>query len=204
MTFSSYRQLILSDLYRGHGNVRLSSLIKAVVFGEAYKYTFWMRTCSFARARLVLRLTLFPLAYWMLRRYRYRFGIDIPPSIKVGPGLHIGHFGCLIVHGKVVIGKNCTLSQGVTIGKANRGRRLGYPTLGDNIYIGPGAKIVGAVRIGSNVAIGANSVVTIDVPDNAVVAGVPARIVSYAGTAGYVNRTDYEELLGLAPADAGA
>ena len=78
------------------------------------------------------------------------------------------------------------------VGQANRGGNKGYPTIGDNVYIGPGAKIVGAVKVGNNVAIGANCVVTKDVPDNAVVVGVPGKIISYTGSEGYVNRTDYE------------
>lgn len=61
---------------------------------------------------------------------------------------------------KCTIGRNCNISQGVTLGLANRGKNKGYPTLGDNIYLGPGAKIVGAVHIGNNVCIGANCVVT--------------------------------------------
>jgi serine O-acetyltransferase len=60
------------------------------------------------------------------------------------------------------------------------------------VYIGPGAKIIGAVRVGNNVAIGANCVVTKDVPDNAVVVGVPGKIISFRGSQGYVNRTEYD------------
>jgi serine O-acetyltransferase len=68
---------------------------------------------------------------------------------------------------------------------------MGYPTLGDNVYIGPGAKKVGAVRIGNNVAIGANCVVTKNIPGNSVVVGIPGRIISQDGSTGYVQRTDY-------------
>jgi serine O-acetyltransferase len=64
--------------------------------------------------------------------------------------------------------------------------------LGDSVYIGPGAKIVGAVRIGDRVAIGANCVVTKDVPDDSVVVGVPGTVISQEGSAGYINRIDYE------------
>ncbi|MGE5865508.1 MAG: serine O-acetyltransferase, partial [Rhizobacter sp.] len=110
-------------------------------------------------------------------------------------GFYIGHFGGIVVNGESVIGKNCNISQGVTLGQANRGRNKGCPIVGDNVYIGPGAKLVGAVRIGDNVAIGANAVVTRDVPDNAVVVGIPARVISHEGSAGYVNNTDYEDKL---------
>jgi serine O-acetyltransferase len=91
-----------------------------------------------------------------------------------------------------VIGDNCNISQGVTIGEANRGPRKGTPVIGNNVYIGPGAKIIGAVHIGNNVAVGANCVVTRDVPDGAVVVGVPGRVISYEGSKGYIIRTDYD------------
>src|SRR4030095_2942890 len=77
------------------------------------------------------------------------------------------------------------------MGQATRGRRRGTPVIGRNVYIGPGAKIVGAVRVGDDVAIGANCVVTDDVPDHAVVAGIPGKVISFAWSAGYVTRTDY-------------
>ena len=76
----------------------------------------------------------------------------------------------------------------MTIGQSNRGDRRGVPTIGSRVYIGPGAKIIGNIQIGNNVAIGANAVVTKDVPDNAVVAGIPARIISMDGADGYVDR----------------
>lgn len=81
----------------------------------------------------------------------------------------------------------------MTLGQANRGRRKGHPVVGDDVYLGPGAKVVGAVRIGNDVAIGANCVVTDDVPDHAVVVGVPGRGVSLDGSAGYVDNTDYPQ-----------
>ena len=93
-----------------------------------------------------------------------------------------------MVNPAVKIGKNVNISQGVTIGATYRGGKSEVATIGDGVYIGPGAKIVGAVCIGNNVAIGANAVVTHDVPDNAVVAGVPARIISMNGAGEYVIR----------------
>ena len=123
--------------------------------------------------------------------YKYKFGCSIPHSTSIGRGLYIGHIRDIVINEGAVIGDNCNISQGVTIGQANRGRRKGTPVIGSNVYIGPGAKIVGAVQIGDHVAIGANCVVTDDVPDYAVVIGVPGRVISFEGSAGYVNRTDY-------------
>ena len=80
----------------------------------------------------------------MLDHYKYKFGIGIPFITEIGPGFYVGHFGGIFVYPDSKIGRNCNLSQGVTIGNANRGKNKGYPTIGDNVYIGPGAKIIGA------------------------------------------------------------
>lgn len=131
-----------------------------------------------------------------MRHHGFRLGINIPYQIDVGPGFYISHFTGVFVNSRCRIGRNCNLSQGVTLGLANRGPRKGVPTLGDNVYIGPGAKVVGAVHIGDGVAVGANAVVTSDLPAYSVAVGIPARVISEQGSAGYVARTDYESVLG--------
>ena len=196
MKYSEYKYFIFSDLYRLTGNVKLSALIRHVLIGEAgepYKYNFWMRTSRYASTNPLLKYTIYPVARIMLRHLAYKFGISIPYHTQIGSGFYIGHFGGIVVNGQSVIGKNCNISQGVTLGQANRGKNKGYPILGDNVYIGPGAKIIGAVKIGNNVAIGANCVVTKDIPDNSVVVGIPGRVISQEGAIGYVNRTDYAD-----------
>jgi len=193
MKFSEYRYLIYSDLYRITGKVRFTGLIRYIFAGESYKYIFWMRTHCYTRTNPILRYTVYPLAIFMLHHLTYKLGISIHPSTEIGSGFYIGHFGGIVIHPLSVIGKNCNILHGVTIGQANRGRNKGYPVLGDNIYIGPGAKVFGAVKIGNNVAIGANCVVTRDVPENSVVVGIPGRVISQEGSTGYVNRTDYED-----------
>jgi serine O-acetyltransferase len=84
------------------------------------------------------------------------------------------------------MGEYCNLSQGVTIGVGGRGENSGCPKLGDRVFIGPGAKILGSISIGNDVAIGANAVVTKDLPDNAVAVGVPAKIISYKGSKDFI------------------
>ena len=90
-----------------------------------------------------------------------------------------------------IIGKNCNISHGITIGVINTGNKKGCPVIGDNVYIGPGAKIIGRIMIGNNSAISPNSVVTNDVPDNATVVAIPPRMVFLNGSKGYINKTDY-------------
>jgi serine O-acetyltransferase len=126
-----------------------------------------------------------------LYHYECKYGIRIAVTTKIGPGLYIGNYSGIFVNTDTVIGKNFNISQGVVIGGANRGPRKGTAVIGDNVYIGPGAKIVGKVQIGNNVAIGANCVVTKDIPDNAVVVGVPGKAIKFSGSGDYVHNTDY-------------
>lgn len=198
MTFGEYRYLVRSDLYRLRGGTSARFLFRLLLLGGsagAYQYVFWMRTCRYTSSRLALKLSFYPVARIMLRRYTYRYGIDIPVGTHIGPGFYVGHFGGIVINERTVIGRNCNVSHGVTIGQANRGTREGYAVIGDDTYFGPGAKVVGAVHIGSNVAVGANCVVTKDVPDDAVVVGVPGKVISRAGAAGYVEFTDYDRII---------
>ncbi len=191
MRFDEYRFLVRSDLYRYTGKVGGAIFLRHILLCPGFQYSFWIRTCAFLEQSRIWRHGILFIARIILHRYTYKYGISIPYSTKIGSGFYIGHFGGIVVSGKSVIGKNCNISPGVTVGQANRGKNKGYPTIGDNVYIGPGAKIVGKVKIGNNVAIGANCVVTRDVPDNAVVVGVPGEVISYNGSQGYVNDTDY-------------
>lgn len=112
-------------------------------------------------------------------RFRYhnlslKLGFSIPHSV-FGPGLAIVHYGTIVISPNCLIGSNCRIHVGVNIG-ANGGE-TNAATIGDNVYIGPGAKIIGNIRIGNNVVIGANAVVTRDVPDGVTVGGIPAKII---------------------------
>lgn len=192
MKFKEYKFLVYSDLYRITGDAKLTTLIWYVLTGGTFKYNFWMRTCFYTKNNLILRYSVYPVAFLLLNHFKYKFGISIPHETKIASGFYIGHFGGIVVSRHSIIGKNCNISHGVTIGRVNRGDNKGSPVLGDNIYIGAGAKIIGAVKIGTNVAIGANSVVTKNIPDNSVVIGIPGKVISQEGSIGYVNKTDYE------------
>ena len=117
--------------------------------------------------------------YWSVRFHEQsiRCGFDIPPNV-FGPGLSIAHRGTIVVHPDARIGANCRIHVDVVIG-TRPGPEDMVPSLGDNIYIGPGAKLFGNITIGNNTAIGANSVVNQSFPEGfCTVAGAPARKVS--------------------------
>ncbi len=113
--------------------------------------------------------------YWILKRnLGLKMGFTIPKNC-FGPGLCIAHYGLLVVNSKARIGANCRVHARVNIGEKD-GKA---PIIGDNFYIGPGAKIFGAIKIGNNVSIGANAVVNMTFPDNCLMTGIPAKIIKY-------------------------
>jgi serine O-acetyltransferase len=117
------------------------------------------------------------LAYQLLQKaVEVTTGIQVPASTRIGRGFYIGHFGAIIVHPATVMGENCSIGQGVTIGTKGRGND-GVPAFGDDVYIGAGAKVLGGIQVGDGASIGANAVVVRDVPAGAVAVGVPAKIV---------------------------
>lgn len=106
---------------------------------------------------------------------RLVFGAFIPHTADIGKGTIVGYGGIgIVVHSRAKIGKNCLVNSGVTIGGSSHGP--GVATIGDKVYIGSGAKIIGDVNIGNSVVIGANAVVTKNIPDNCLVLGIPAKI----------------------------
>lgn len=117
--------------------------------------------------------------YRMLqRRVRNRYGIELDYATKVGRRLVIEHQHGVVIHGRCVIGDDCVLRQGVTLGNKTMDRPHDAPTLGDRVNVGVGAKVLGAVTLGDDAQIGANAVVLTDVPAGAVAVGVPATIKS--------------------------
>ena len=119
-------------------------------------------------------------AHWLaFRLVETAVGISLPRTAAIGGGLRIWHFGGVFIHPAVVIGRNCTLRQGVTIGNRHEGGPV--PVVGDDVEFGAYAQVLGGVRIGNGCRIGALSVVLCDVPDGATAVGCPARVVAAPG-----------------------
>jgi serine O-acetyltransferase len=140
----------------------------AVLF---YRFKVWLR---------VHHVPFFPRLVDWINMLVWR--VQIADNVSVGPGFCISH-GDVMIAGEVKIGRNCTINPWSGLGLAHRSRvahpweRLVGPTVGDNVFIGVGSRVVGAIKIGDNVRIGGNSLVIRDVPSNSVVAGSPARLV---------------------------
>lgn len=125
---------------------------------------------------IILRLVLRPFYLGLDLFVRVTCGVILPARTEIGSGFYIGHVGLLIIHPEAVIGHSCSLAHDVTIGTLGAGK-MGVPVIGDNVMVASGARILGPIRVGANVKIGANAVVITDIPDNATAVGVPARIV---------------------------
>jgi serine O-acetyltransferase len=137
-----------------------------------YRYGRWRYT---VRPRW-LRLP-FSLIYKLLKPIsEILTGIELPCEVIVGRRFRIDHFGGIIISGDAVFGDDCIIRNGVTVGLRHTGVR-GSPVIGNRVDIGAGAKILGPIHIGDDVAIGANAVVLKDVPSNSIAVGVPARII---------------------------
>ena len=112
---------------------------------------------------------------------RHRTGIEIHPGATIGKGLFIDHGMGVVIGETAEIGDNCTLYQGVTLGGTGKDTGKRHPTLGDNVMVGAGAKVLGPFRIGDNAKIAAGAVVLRDVPENCTAVGIPAKVVRREG-----------------------
>jgi serine O-acetyltransferase len=120
--------------------------------------------------------------FYLLGRFtshlgRFFSGIEIHPGARIGKGFFIDHGMGVVIGETAEIGDNCTLYHGVTLGGTSWAKEKRHPTLGNNVVIGSGAKVLGPFRVGNNSKIGSNSVVVKEVPDNSTVVGIPGKIV---------------------------
>ena len=121
------------------------------------------------------------IARFISQRARRRTGIEIHPGATIGKNLFIDHGMGVVIGETAIIGDNCTLYQGVTLGGTGKDHGKRHPTLGDNVLIGAGAKVLGPFRVGDNARVAAGAVVLSEVPDDATAVGVPARVVRIGG-----------------------
>jgi serine O-acetyltransferase len=187
-TMRELRAYLKADLYRYAGRTSSSVFWRHFLFTPGYKYTVWMRLCGYLRVRPATRYTLYPFVKYILLRCRYKYGIAIPENCVIGPGLFINRFGGIYVNSDAIIGSNVNFTHGIMLGQHNRGALMGSPIVGDRVFLAAGCKVIGRVRLGNDTVVGANAVVTKDVPPMGVVGGIPAKVISMQGSVGYINR----------------
>ncbi|MDD4807113.1 MAG: serine O-acetyltransferase, partial [Oscillospiraceae bacterium] len=146
-----------------------------------FLYSGFKAVRSYRRAHRLLENGHPFLARWVSQRSRHKTGIEIHPGAKIGKGLFIDHGMGVVIGETTEIGDNCTLYQGVTLGGTGKDKGKRHPTLGNNVLVGTGAKILGPMKIGDNARIAAGAVVLEEVPANATAVGVPARVVRING-----------------------
>ncbi|NOI03217.1 serine acetyltransferase [Vibrio kanaloae] len=161
---------IKSDLcrYIGKDKITWKKFFRAYFSYQGFRLCFWLRVGKFSRSK-ILRF----IAKIQHRRTSRKYFLDIPIKTEIGYGFYLGHGSSIVVNGSTKIGNNVNLSQFTTIG-ANHGQAA---IIGDNVYIGPNVCIVEHITIGDNVKIGAGAVVTKNIPNNSICAGVPARVL---------------------------
>lgn len=121
------------------------------------------------------------IARYISEKAKRKTGIEIHPGARIGKGLFIDHGSGVVIGETAIIGDNVTMFHGVTLGGTGKEKGKRHPTVGNNVFIGTGAKLLGNIVIGDNVKIGANAVILENVPSNTTVVGVPGRIVKING-----------------------
>lgn len=166
--------------------------LKARLFDRRFKFYRSLRRTEYYTN---CRSDFFGRMFGKLLRFRHdrlcdKYQWTVPINV-FGPGLALVHIGTIVVSGDAKVGENCRIHACVNIGRAPSKEGAGAPTLGDNVYIGPGAKLYGKIVIGSNTAIGANAVVNSSFPEgNCSLGGIPAHVISNKGSAPYILRKE--------------
>lgn len=167
-------KLILSDLYRYTSRTDKKAFFASFIRIPGFRFSFFYR-----KVKSHSKYSFWGIVYrYFFNRYTFKYGFQIPKEVSIGKGLQIMHFGSIVVNSQTIIGDNCYLSHGITIGKTNRGKKQGVPTIGNQVYLGAGAAIVGGITIGDNVMVAPNAFINFDVPSNSLVIGNPGVIIS--------------------------
>ncbi len=180
-------QVIKSDYqkYKKYG----SHFFAIIFFTQGFWAVFQYRIAHYVYVKVKWKIFRIPLLFLTLiwqKLIEITTGISIAASVKIGHSFYIGHFGGIIVNANAMLGDNCNISQGVTIGVSGFEEKRGVPTIGNKVYIGANTVVAGKIIIGNNVLIGACSMVKDSFPDDSVIFGVPAVIISQKGSKGYI------------------
>lgn len=161
------------DYFRYYGSNKISFL--RIIKDHSLRYLFCLRGGVWLQS--------------LRKHMQTKYGLELGRGSNIAPGLYLGHAYGITVNPNAIVGKNCNLHKGCTIGQENRGPRKGAPVLGDRVWVGVHATVVGKIRIGDDVLIAPNSYVNQDVPSHSIVIGNPCRIIPCDGaTEAYIER----------------
>ena len=160
-------------------------------FVVRHTYTGYKALCTYRYANWFYKKNMHNIAQFLSIRAKKKTGVEIHPGATIGCGIFIDHGIGLVIGETTVIGNDCILYQGVTLGGTGKDTGKRHPTLEDNVMVSAGAKVLGPVKIGSHSKIGAGSVVLKDVPPYCTVVGVPGRVVKQDG----VRVSDMDQIL---------
>jgi serine O-acetyltransferase len=174
------REFILDDLYRQCGNRTKKAFVLEFIKSHGFRYlVFYRLTKTKGIKYLLARIIIF--------RMRAKYGIAISRTVELGSGIRLEHPNNITLNSRAQVGSNVTIYKGATIGSELRGKRIGVPIVGNNVFIGINAVVLGGITIGNDVLISANSFVNFDVPSNSIVIGNPGKIISKNNaTQGYI------------------
>lgn len=171
-------KLIESDLYRYAGKKGLFNMIMGYLKHKGFRFTFWMRITKKLEDIPIVKLL--PMLIFKLHKVTYSTDLDY--RWEVGPGLCLYHVFGTAAHETVKIGQDVTICHNVTLGRRNDY----FPSVGDRVYISPGAVIIGKIHIGNDSLIAPNALVLENIPPNSIVMGNPAKVVSTKGSKNYI------------------
>lgn len=183
--YTTLKKYIRADLYRYATSTTFKSFLRTW-FSPGFRFTFWLRLTQFESRNF--KGPLYIICFFILRHYQFKYGIGIPPSTEIGPGLYIGHWGGIFVNPMAIIGANVNLSPGVLVGQDYKkdGNGFGTPVIGNRVFIANNAKVIGDVTVGDDSVIGINSVLLQSIEEKSVAVGMPAKVVSHKGSEAYV------------------